>query len=154
MQKVVKLNLEKLMRENGSFLKFGGSVEYSKCPENAYCYIVNDSNSIIANDREKCIVAAELEEKIVLKCSKTGYNLVLSKTEYDICCGEKVTDKEIFTNEELHILSNAMINLIKSTNDSRALFYDEEIIDSLKKASSKYVHLNDKICRMMREEEE
>lgn len=74
----------------------------------------------------------------------------LKKEEYlEILGLEKDDDTTLFTKEELQILSNAMLNLIRSTNVALTMTYDPVSINALKLANIQYQNLNKKICKMI-----
>lgn len=57
--------------------------------------------------------------------------------------------KEEFTSEEMYILSDAMLELIKTTNNALKLVYDNDSIKALQTTLEKYQKLNEKVCRML-----
>ena len=57
--------------------------------------------------------------------------------------------KEEFTSEEIYILSDAMLELIRTTNNALKLVYDNDSIKSLQTTLEKYQKLNEKVCRML-----
>ncbi len=64
-------------------------------------------------------------------------------------CTESQT-KETFTDDELYIISDAMLNLIRSTNCALKLIYDQNSIESLGKSLKKYKEVNQKVCMMLK----
>lgn len=62
--------------------------------------------------------------------------------------------KEEFTSEEIYILSDAMLELIRTTNKALKLVYDNDSIKALQTTLEKYQRLNEKVCRMLDWEEE
>ena len=56
--------------------------------------------------------------------------------------------KEEFTSEEMYILSDAMLELIKTTTNALKLVYDKDSIKALQTTLEKYQRLNEKVCRM------
>lgn len=60
----------------------------------------------------------------------------------------------LFTKEELRILSNAMLNLIRSTNVTLTMTYDPPSISFLKIANNQYQKLNKKICEMIGDDDD
>lgn len=60
----------------------------------------------------------------------------------------RLKDCRQFTEEELRILSKAMICLMDSTNEALRKTYDEESIAALKKSMQKYQEINLKICNL------
>lgn len=62
---------------------------------------------------------------------------------------EETEEKEIvnqFTDDEMYILSDGLLALIRSTNEALKLTYDKESIYSLQAAVEKYQKLNTKVC--------
>ena len=57
--------------------------------------------------------------------------------------------KEEFTSEEMYILSDAMLELIRTTNKALKLVYDNDSIKALQTTLEKYQRLNEKVCRML-----
>lgn len=57
--------------------------------------------------------------------------------------------KEGFTSEEMYILSDAMLELIRTTNNALKIVYDNDSIKALQNTLEKYKKLNEKICRML-----
>ena len=57
--------------------------------------------------------------------------------------------KEEFTSEEMYILSDAMLELIRTTNNALKLVYDKDSIRALQTTLEKYQRLNEKVCRML-----
>ena len=57
--------------------------------------------------------------------------------------------KEEFTSEEMYILSDAMLELIRTTNNALKLVYDNDSIKALQTTLEKYQKLNEKVCRML-----
>lgn len=57
--------------------------------------------------------------------------------------------KEEFTSEEIYILSDAMLELIRTTNKALKLVYDNDSIKALQTTLEKYQRLNEKVCRML-----
>ena len=57
--------------------------------------------------------------------------------------------KEEFTSEEMYILSDAMLELIRTTNNALKLVYDNDSIKALQTTLEKYQRLNEKVCRML-----
>lgn len=55
-----------------------------------------------------------------------------------------------FTNEELYILSDALLNLIRTTNEALKLTYDNKSIEALRNVNEIYRKLNNKVCSMMK----
>lgn len=51
-----------------------------------------------------------------------------------------------FTEDELFILSDGLLCLIKNVNETEKLIYDKDCIDELKFLSEKYQKLNKKVC--------
>ena len=60
--------------------------------------------------------------------------------------------KEEFTSEEMYILSDAMLELIRTTNNALKLVYDNDSIKALQTTLEKYQKLNEKVCRMLDQE--
>lgn len=57
--------------------------------------------------------------------------------------------KEEFTSEEMYILSDAMLELIRSINAALKLVHDKDSIKALQTTLEKYQKLNEKVCRML-----
>lgn len=57
--------------------------------------------------------------------------------------------KEEFTSEEMYILSDAMLELIRTTNNALKLVYDNDSIKALQTTLEKYQKLNEKVCKML-----
>ena len=57
--------------------------------------------------------------------------------------------KEEFTSEEMYILSDAILELIRTTNNALKLVYDNDSIKALQTTLEKYQKLNEKVCRML-----
>lgn len=57
--------------------------------------------------------------------------------------------KEEFISEEMYILSDAMLELIRTTNNALKLVYDNDSIKALQTTLEKYQKLNEKVCRML-----
>lgn len=57
--------------------------------------------------------------------------------------------KEEFTSEEMYILSDAMLELIRTTNNALKLVYDNDSIKALQTTLEKYQKLNEKVCRLL-----
>ena len=57
--------------------------------------------------------------------------------------------KEEFTSEEMYILSDAMLELIRTTNNALKLVYDNDSIKALQTTLEKYQRVNEKVCRML-----
>ena len=54
-----------------------------------------------------------------------------------------------FTEEELCMLSNGMLSIIRNTNEAVMLISDDKSIKVLEDALKKYQELNKKVCEMM-----
>ena len=57
--------------------------------------------------------------------------------------------KENFTSEEMYILSDALLELIRTTNDALKLVYDKDSIKALQTTLKKYQKVNEKVSRML-----
>ena len=51
-----------------------------------------------------------------------------------------------FTDDELYMLSDGILSLIRNTNEALRLVYDSKSIKVLQETQSKYKDLNRKIC--------
>lgn len=58
-------------------------------------------------------------------------------------------NKKQFTDEELYMLSDGVLALIKITNQALQLTSDKSCIEALENLSRKYRELNTKICGML-----
>ena len=58
------------------------------------------------------------------------------------------TDKQ-FTDDELYMLSDGMLALIRNTNQALQLTSDKSCIEALENLNKKYRELNTKICGML-----
>lgn len=63
--------------------------------------------------------------------------------------GQLFGETEQFTDDELYIISDAILNLIRTTNKAIKLTYDSAAIEVLQKTLAKYQTLNTKICGML-----
>ena len=59
---------------------------------------------------------------------------------------EPIQENKPFTDEEMHILLNAIMCLIESTSNVLEMVYDDNSIEALRSALGKYRKLNNKIC--------
>ena len=59
-------------------------------------------------------------------------------------------NKKQFTDEELCMLSDGMLALIRNTNQALQLTSDKSCIEALENLNKKYKELNTKICGMMK----
>lgn len=57
--------------------------------------------------------------------------------------------KEQFTDDELYMLSDGMLALIRNTNQALQLTSDKDCIEALENLNKKYKDLNTKICGML-----
>lgn len=57
-----------------------------------------------------------------------------------------------FTNEELNILSDALINLIRTVNEAKLLIPDKKCQEEITNNIKKYTKLNCKVCSLMTED--
>lgn len=62
---------------------------------------------------------------------------------------EEVTICE-FTDDEMYILSDALLSLICGTNEALRFTYDKKCIEELQKVARKYQMLNEKICKYLK----
>lgn len=62
---------------------------------------------------------------------------------------EEVTMCE-FTDDEIYILSDGLLSLIRGTNEALKLTYDKESIEKLQEAMRKYQMLNEKVCKYLK----
>lgn len=58
--------------------------------------------------------------------------------------------KEQFTDDELYMLSDGMLALIRNTNQALQLTSDKGCIEALENLNKKYKDLNTKICGMLK----
>lgn len=58
--------------------------------------------------------------------------------------------KEQFTDEELYMLSDGVLALIRNTNEALRLVCDSKSINVLQETQKKYKDLNTKICGMLK----
>lgn len=58
--------------------------------------------------------------------------------------------EEIFTNEELRILSDGILSLVRNTNDAINLMTDNAVIKALEDLNGKYKELNCKVCALIK----
>lgn len=63
---------------------------------------------------------------------------------------ENNNNKNQFTDEELYMLSNGVLALIRNTNEAMKLVSDEKSIEVLGYTLTKYRDLNKKICDMLK----
>ena len=54
-----------------------------------------------------------------------------------------------FTDDELYVLSDAMLTLIRDTNKALRLAHDSKCIQELENLNQKHRKLNEKICMML-----
>jgi len=59
-----------------------------------------------------------------------------------------------FSNEELYMLSEGILLLIRDANGAAALLHDANLIKEVEDLRSKYVELNAKICDMISDNSE
>lgn len=59
-------------------------------------------------------------------------------------------NKNQFTDDELYILSDGMLALIRNTNEAVKLVSDGKSIEVLGDTLTKYIELNKKICDMLK----
>ena len=60
-----------------------------------------------------------------------------------------IVTEQLFTDDELYILSDGILALMENINKACQLVTDKQSIDSLRTALDKYQELNRKICNMM-----
>lgn len=60
-----------------------------------------------------------------------------------------IMQKQIFTNDELRILSEGIFSLMKNTDDAIKMIKNREVIKVLEKVNETYKELNCKICSMI-----
>ena len=71
----------------------------------------------------------------------------------ELCSGlgkNQKVNAENFTDEELYIISDGMLNLIRDTNRALKMVYDEKSINALKEALERYQEINRKVCMMLK----
>ena len=62
-------------------------------------------------------------------------------------------NKKQFTDEELYMLSDGVLALIRNTNEAMKLVSDGKSIEVLGDTLTKYRELNKKICDMLKQKE-
>ena len=62
---------------------------------------------------------------------------------------EDLKIKPCFTDDELYILSDGMLALIRNINKAAKLVCDSKTLDALENELKKYRELNSKICKML-----
>lgn len=62
----------------------------------------------------------------------------------------KSNSKTSFTDDELYMLSDGMLALIRNINEAAKLVSDSNAINTLKETNQKYRELNTKICMMLK----
>lgn len=55
-----------------------------------------------------------------------------------------------FTDDEMYILSDALLSLIRGTNEALRFTYDKKCIEELQKVARKYQTLNEKVCKYLK----
>lgn len=55
-----------------------------------------------------------------------------------------------FTDDEIYMLSDGILSLIRNTNEALRLVCDIKSIKVLQETQRKYIDLNGKICEMMK----
>lgn len=60
-----------------------------------------------------------------------------------------VVDELPFTDDELYILSDGMLALIRNTSEAAKLVFDSNVIKAVEETCEKYKELNTKICMML-----
>ena len=63
---------------------------------------------------------------------------------------EEVVTMCEFTDDEIYILSDALLSLIRGTNEALKLTYDKKCIGELQKVARKYQTLNEKVCKYLK----
>ena len=63
---------------------------------------------------------------------------------------EEVVTMCEFTDDEIYILSDGLLALIRNTNEALRLTYDKESIEKLQEAMRKYQRLNEKVCKYLK----
>lgn len=58
--------------------------------------------------------------------------------------------EEFFTNEELRILSDGILSLVRNTNNAINLMTDKTVIKALEDLNGKYKELNCKVCMLIK----
>lgn len=83
---------------------------------------------------------------------KYGFNIGEKRYHIDYEEALDIWEEETenaFTNEELYMLSDGLLSLIRCNNEAAKLTYDRKSIQALKESSEKYQRLNRKICEMI-----
>jgi hypothetical protein len=62
---------------------------------------------------------------------------------------EELENEKQFTDDELYMLSDGILALIRSTNEALRLVCDSKSIEVLQEAQKRYKDLNAKICEML-----
>lgn len=62
--------------------------------------------------------------------------------------------KNTFTNEELIVISNALILAIQNNNEAAKLTISREAVEEIGKSSNALCKLNSKVCSMMEDDKE
>lgn len=62
--------------------------------------------------------------------------------------GQTMTNE--FTDEELYVLADAMLSLIRTTSNALKQIYDKKSIDALQDTLKKYQQVNEKLCKMLK----
>lgn len=62
--------------------------------------------------------------------------------------------KNTFTNEELIMISNALILAVWSNNEAAKLTISREAVEEIGKSSNALCNLNKKVCSMMEDDKE
>lgn len=58
--------------------------------------------------------------------------------------------EQVFTNDELRILSDGILSLVRNTNNAINLMTDKAVIKALEDLNGKYKELNCKVCMMIK----
>ena len=74
------------------------------------------------------------------------YDYNLYYDDYDNEGKENPRIESQFTDDEMYILSDGLLALIRSTCEALKLTYDKESIEKLQAAVQKYQRLNEKVC--------
>lgn len=130
----MKINLEKLNKylENEEVLEFESDVE---CAEyfNKYDYPTHPIKT-----KEELI---EYQGRYGFEIGERRYHI---QTEQAL----EIFEND-FTDEEFYILSDAMLCLIRNTNDAIRLLWDAETIRKVEETRAKYQELTTKVCKCL-----
>jgi len=78
------------------------------------------------------------------------HNKEISASDFTYVIEEENHASCPFTDEELYILSDAMLALIRNTNHALKCIYDKHSIATLTATKTNYQELSQKVCSMLR----